>query len=437
MKKNLLSKLIAVIIAIVLMATASLTAFAAGIGNGTITSTDTSVTIPKSISLKNSSQGSYYGPAITYSYSIAPVAPPSGTTITDASTGTTLPVQAGIANGATLGGSGTVAFANPAYTITNLDDEGVESTQNITVNVDLTKFTTPGIYRYVITDTTAIADLYDAGIVRPNDYDTTRFLDVYIRYNADSTALVVGGYTLLKTNAGTADVATSKDTGFNRASEAPTGGTEKTDVYRSYNIRVEKHVQGTMGDRINDFPFTATIGNNGGQTYYYGKGTDAASLSQSSATTQNFTLRDGEAFYIRGLSPHATIAYTETNNTVETYKVTIMGKNTTSGSGWTLLTAAADEQKPIAPNGTMSLTAGAITNYDTANRRAASGADAATVATEATVTNYRDVEYINLLGAVSPTGLALRFAPFIILFIGGSALAIIFTRRKRSAKDAI
>ena len=437
MKKNLISKMIAVIIAILLVTATTIPAYAAAIGNGTVTSTDTSVTIPKGISLKNTSMGTYYGPSITYTYTIAPQAPPSGTTITDATTGTTLPVAAGPTGGATLGGGGTVTFSNPSYTISNMDDDGVESTQNLTVNIDLTKFQNPGIYRYIITDTTSIADLFDAGMVRPDDYDTTRYLDVYIKYNSTSSALTVGGYTLLKTNAGTADIATSKDTGFDRASEAPAGQTEKTDIYRSYNIRVEKHVQGDMGDRTNDFPFTFTIGNNDGKTYYYGKSTDSSQLTQSSATTQSFTLHDNETLYIRGLSPHATIAYTETNNTSETYKVTIMGKATASGSAWTLITPAADEQKPIAPNGTMSLTAGAITNYDTANRRAASGGNAATVATEASVTNYRDVEFINLLGSVSPTGLVLRFAPFIILLAGAVTLITVFRRRRKTSSDTI
>ena len=77
----------------------------------------------------------------------------------------------------------------------NVSTSGVEQKKNLTVNIDLTKFTKPGIYRYKIEDVTAIETLYNAGINRAEHYDNDRYLDVYIKNNGEN-GLAVAGYTL-------------------------------------------------------------------------------------------------------------------------------------------------------------------------------------------------------------------------------------------------
>ena len=412
--------MIAVVLAVLLMAT-SFAAFADPIDDGAISTSSTTLVIPKGITMKNTSAGSYYCPNITYTYTIAPIAPPAGTVITDSTTGASSPVEIGPAGGATLDNSGQVVFTSTL--IQNVVPGGKETTQNLTVNIDLTKFTKPGIFRYKIEDTTATSALYTAGIIRHDNYKKDRYLDVYIKNG--SSGLDVSGYALSQSNSSTAG---DKDGGFTNEYETTTDGSgtvtdENTDVYRTYNVRLEKKVTGDMGDKNHAFPFAVSV-NNGG--LYYFSTTDSNNTGAAvNGTSYTVNLKDGDTLYIRGLSPHATVGYEETNDTGETYKVTIEGKSAAEETAsWNTLVPQAE----VAATATATLTAGKVSNYDTENSNSS-------VAVDGTLTNYRDVRFTNNLASVSPTGVILRYAPFILLLACAGAL-VLFTRRTKSRRKS-
>ena len=397
---------IAIVVMIAIMAVPAVSA--ASISAGTIPTTDTTLTIPKGITIKNTVQGNYYGPNVVYSYTIEPVAPVDGSVVKDANNNN-FPVETGVADGASLLNSGNVTFTSQV--INNVTVEGIETSQNLSVSVDLTKFTKPGVYRYLITDVTTTETLFNSGIVRPADYDTTRYLDVYIKNG--TSALEVAGYTLTAENL--VDTSSAKNAGFIADAEAANG----TDSYRTYNISIQKQVTGDMGDKTHEFPFTINIDNNS-KSYYYGTDSNAVT-NVSSAASQSVNLKHGDVFYIRGLAPKALIGIIESNNTSDTYKVTVDGRDGSSSS-WSNLVAVTD----AAPGNTVELTQGAITDYAEEN-------SASSVAHEGVLTNYREIRFTNDLASVSPTGIVLRFAPFALLF-GFAIVFLMVSRRTKAAK---
>ena len=283
------------------------------------------------------------------------------------------------------------------------------------LKTDLTKFVSPGIYRYKITDETTTSALFAAGITRPDTYQTERYLDVYIK-NKTSGGLEVAAYTLMKGNNITV-TASDKDSGFNYDSESD----EHTDIYRTFNIRIEKQVKGDIGDKTHPFPFTITI-NNKGKKYFCGTDINNTSESNVESMTQNLT--HGQVFYIRGLCPQASVGYSETNDTIDTYKVKIEGKSDPSQGAWEVLVAESD----VEANGIKTLTPGKVTNYETVNSET-------DVTNNAELTKYRDVQYTNTLNSVSPTGVIIRIVPFVILIAGAVVLLIVIRRIRAGKKD--
>lgn len=403
MKKSVLSKLIAIVLSVLLMAT-SFAAFADPIDDGTISTNSTELIIPKGITMKNDETGTYYSPNITYTYTIAPETPAAGAKVSG------VDVVAGPTGGATLASS-SVAFTSAA--VDNVTSTGKEITQNLTVNIDLTKFSQVGIYRYKLSDTTATSALFTAGITRKDNYNKDRYLDVYIKNGTSGVA--VAGYALSQENSATAG---DKDGGFTKEYETTTDAgtgtvTENTDVYRTYNVKLEKQVTGDMGDKTHGFPFAVTVNNN--SLTYYSNGSAATGTSIST------TLADGETLELKGLNPHATVGYIETNDTGSTYKVTINGKTST-------LVNEAD----VNSGSTATLAVGAVSAYDTDNSNAS-------VAVDSAATDYSQVKFINNLASISPTGVVLRYSPFILLLACAGALIIFAsrTRARRKETDAI
>ncbi len=403
MKKSVLSKLIAIVLSVLLMAT-SFAAFAeaidGGANPGAISTDDTTLTIPKGITLKNDESGTYYNPNITYTYTIAPVTPATGAKVSG------VDVVEGPTGGATLA-SNSVAFT--AGEVSGITSSGKEITQNLTVNIDLTKFSQVGIYRYKISDTTATSALFTAGITRKDNYNKDRYLDVYIKNGTSGVA--VAGYALTQTNSATAG---DKDGGYTKEYETTTDAgtgtvTENTDVYRTYNVKLEKQVTGDMGDKNHAFPFAVTVNNN--SLTYYSNGSAATGTSIST------TLADGDTLEIKGLNPHATVGYVETNDTGSTYKVTINGKTSTLVN-----------EAEVASGSTATLAVGAVSAYDTDNSNTS-------VAVDSAATDYSQVKFINNLASISPTGVVLRYAPFILLLACAGALVLFATRTKARRKE--
>ena len=96
----------------------------------------------------------FYLPDLDCTYTIVPATPPDGTMCG------AIAVAAGPDDSASIAG--------PTFTSSEIvrGSTGMETTKYITVTMDPSKFDKPGVYRYLITETTSTAALYTAGIVR-------------------------------------------------------------------------------------------------------------------------------------------------------------------------------------------------------------------------------------------------------------------------------
>jgi hypothetical protein len=362
--------------------------------------------IPKSITVTGTAP-KVYGPAVTYSYTIAGVdISNSVPTVQDNASHTARPVKSGVANGVTLSD---VVFTSSEVALTSDTGTGTV-TEKLVATVNLNQFSYPGIYRYAITEkSTNTAALYAAGVTRPAE--DAFWLDVYIKNDTNATAtngLSVYGYVLLNANA---NITTTDDPSHKVS-------TLTTDSYATMDFTVTKSVTGNMGDKTNQFPFTIGVSNSG-MNFYKGKTT--AEGSATTDTSLSTTLANGESFVIKGLNPKATVTVTETNNTPDEYTVSVQDGATTPVI---FVTAA-----PVAANGTKDTgnTALAVSNYDDAN-------STTSVTAVPTASNYRAITFINDLEAISPTGVALRYAPYLAM-MGAGVVALPLSLRKKEELD--
>ena len=407
--------------------------------NADHSSVGTTLNIPKGITVYGS-MDKVYGPTVTYTYSIAPRSITNTSagydyTVTDFNNASAK-VKAGPADGVTLSDS-TAVFTSSEVT---LSSGTAEITDNITVSVDLTKFANttygPGIYRYTITDTTAINDLYAAGITRDDNYNTTRDLDVYIKYNAAGTALEVYGYVLLDTPVSPEGVddqplqwvtPTTKSSGYIDAAET------YTDEYHTIDLTLTKVVTGDMGNKNHQFPFAFTVSNLG-LNYYHGETTANTSASYTATATTSISgigLANGETYSIRGLNPKATINYTETNDTVDTYTLTVTNNGGASSYVKDNAGTSADihDVEIAMLVGTKTTETMAVSNYDTDN-------SVTSVKATIAATDAQAVTFTNNLNAISPTGVVLRIAPYALMLVAGFVFFVLMRRRREEAEEA-
>ena len=263
----------------------------------------------------------------------------------------------------------------------------------VTVDFGSVKFNAPGIYRYVITETSSPQD----GITP--DSVTTRTLDVFVQY-ADAVAggrLIVSNYILYqgtKTDAGNG-TAETKDDGF-------------TNTYTTKDLTLEKQVTGNQGDRDKYFAFTVHITGAVAGTVYNvdlanadpsptvdGEAkTNAATLTATEGTvTAIYYLKDDQSIVIRGLTEDTKYTITEDPYTTDGY--------TTShkiDGGEMVRKSSTDKQ-----------------TMDNAAHK---------------------VIFTNDKEGIVPTGILLETAPYIILglVVFAGLLALFATRRRRTNK---
>lgn len=394
MRLGSVKKMAAAAAAIIMVLGMSSTVFAATVLNtgysaGVVVSSDTTLNIPKTLVVKNPALAGVAGPGLQLTYTVAPATVADGTVITDGEDNTA-PVHPGPVDGLRL-------VSSPTFTVGETLDAsaaGADNVKNIVLEVDLTKFNDPGIYRYELTDTTTADALAAAGVDRDEHFDNVRYVDVYVQEVGSD--LVVEGYVV--GSDADEDGLLAKETFDTSTTDETSGTTYPTkDLFETYNASLTKSVTGTGGERHNQFPFAIAVSDSS-RAYYADKGTapsSSSSLNQAAHTTAlSTTLQDTETYYIAGLTKNDTVAYTETNNTDNTYSVSVTGDVTI-----------------------------AATNVS------ANGGTKVMPATD--VTDAGAVTFVNNLGSISPTGVITRFGPYIgMLAIAG---ILIFVRRR--AKD--
>ena len=385
------------------------------------TNVDNTVLIPKGVAVYNDGYNKTWMPEISYTFELSPSANIGTVTDAQGNSMTVLPgVMAAVSNSTADVDFDAAEITETTAGATQLAEE-VRSAASFTF--DPTAFTQAGIYRYQVEDITDTDDLEAVGITRVGDYDTTRDLDVYVVINNGTPE--IAGYVLSNTTDGTIVADTDKDPGYiipGTASEVPFPGqpggpggaaaqgqavVKGSDYYQSFNVTLTKSITGNMADPTNSFPFSVALANTnlGGITEIYaGKANAVADVT--TLTSLSTSLTNNEVYYIYGLNPLATVTYTETNNTQNTYKVT------TSDNALNAVQTAAGATAISGTN--------AVSNY---NGTAVETAGA-----------NNNLLFTNNLENVPPTGLVNNAMVFIILGVVAIALFACVALIKKNVK---
>ena len=455
MKKEFLKKVMALELAGAMMLGMSTTAWA----EDAPVLKDLTVPVTKTIYFFNDKGDTVYEPNVTYTFTLsAPKdAQINGATITDGS-GDKVAVKAGTAE-AIKTGTSTVNYkaTHAKVEVDATNGAAVTKSGNLVIDPTGFKFNDEGIvdktngvlragvYRYIITETVKVgdnanADVTAAGLTARSDYQNTRILDIYVTNSGTTTPVILdepAGPDKKVDGKGTEgdlkDDDPSKTQGFgdepkpgekDKDNENQPSKTEKgdstnsfagkandgtVDRYTTYHMTVQKTVGGTMGDKSNKFPFQVDIANSiatnkfdysfaNGTATEVTVGTNADATIGSATASGTVTLKDGEQIVLMGVPTNqsanngATAKINEYNNTKDKY--------TTSATNYTLAKDTLD---------------GGSASENTATVK---------------VSEEKDVVITNTLNEVSPTGVALRFAPY-LLILAGAFFLVAFTRRRR------
>ena len=247
-------------------------------------------------------------PAITFNYTIAP-----GTAVAADSTNNKPAIIAGV--GTPTIGSASFASGETAYTTVQGTDEVTldsgEKYAKKTVTVDFTnvEFSQPGIYRYVITESTNADNKAVSYDTQTSGTARTRYLDVYVVDN--NSALEVSEY-VMHTSSDVVEAATTP---------APDKSSGFVNEITSHEFTFGKEVTGNQGSKDKYFKFTLTISGAQANTTYEVDLTGAeAAPTQTAATvydtmlnpatittgshgvvTEYFYLKDGQYITVKGL----------------------------------------------------------------------------------------------------------------------------------------
>ena len=448
----MLRRVFALVLALVMVLAFSATALADGTTldangeQGAFTEKDTPesqgkvLILNKELMAYNVSEDEVNAPTISYVYTIAAATVEEGTTVTDNSNkhnsdaSVTAPVFAG--ENASDIVVDTVSWI-PENKL-NTDTDGEVNYKDITVDFSNVAFSKPGIYRYKITESLAEGFTYANTGVTETTGSHERYIDVYVRaadgYDATDGITAndwdIYGFTCFYNNAKTitdANKATSavKTTGFVAGSTDGTDDTAFTaDSYYTFNLTISKTVVGDAYAAANtEFPFTVVF-TNGTITKnidIIGDPDDPAVGTVNSAS-RVVKLKDGdEATYV-GIPCGTSVEVYETNTaTGVTYKVT------------TELTAS------NTPTTTTDDSVIAGSEPDEAAPQDEKQAYQSTKATFTTTANAdTDIEYAvaitNTFVAISPTGVILRYAPYMLILAGGILLLVLGTKLLRRSR---
>ena len=399
-----MKKILALVLAL-LVAMSMTAAFAATTTNdgATEVENDTTLTITKEIVFFNPEEISINRPAVEFTYAIAPATDVSAT-INDG-TNPAVTVKDGISGGVVMATDDKATFAAGAV---DASSTGKIASDTFAVEVKLDAFNTAkagaGVYRYELTET-APSNLEALGYEAATKNYGKRYLDVYLK-NGDS-GLEVYGYVLFTASNSDTNITktdeTDKTTGFTHE-DSDSDYTDDTNVdkYKTYNVTITKKVEGTMGDKSHAFPIYAA-GAAGASASTIALGVEDGKVESIALNAGAFEktnvadLKDSEAVTITGIPMGTTLTINEKNDTPDTYKMEATGLE-----GFTSSTAANTE------SGTGTVTSSAI--------------------------EVKEVTFTNTLDEISPTGVVLRFAPYIAMLAGG-VLLLVLARKRRSHKD--
>ncbi len=420
-------KLGAVLLTVAMAFAMNSTVFAANLTNGEVggytspdspTVQDNSINIVKEIVAYNPNGTTVNAPIVTYTYEVTP-ATVAGLSVTDDTSdhdpavAVTAPVNQGITTGLVVTGTaagsagndtkaeGTLVFTNSSTFATAL--AGQTNSYDINLDFENVAFTQPGVYRYQIVETTS-ATLSDVAIQAGSA--KTRFLDVYVDSN-----LKIYGYVCMATN-DSVTPSTAKTNGFVASSNG-------ADSYYTYDLTLSKTVNNDAYGKANTaFPFTVIFNNtpNYSAAFAIGEtaGTGSTGITPAAGAAPAWKgvaeVKDGGAITYTGIPAGVDVDVYETNIvTGATYSVS------TSVNGGT----------PVVDGtvvwGTKPTTAVAQTtkaDYESTKATVDTSVNTA-------VTANQTFAIINTLLLISPTGFIVRFAPYMLVLMGGLFLIVL------------
>ncbi len=417
------------------LSTSAFAADAAEFNNGVAGSwsvKDTEIVQSASINLKkeiiafNPNGTTVHAPEITYTYSVTP-AEVDGLTVTDdkndhaSEIAVSAPVQAGITAGVKVNGGesgsasaaiGTLAFTNNDSWIT--DPEGKVNSSDINLDFNGVSFSKPGVYRYRIDETTSAA--YDEVAMKDGGTNTV-YLDVYVDGN-----LRIYGYVCMADNKSVSPDS-PKINGFVNGSDS-----DGSDKYYTYDLTVSKNVENdAYGEKNIAFPYTIIFSNPENYTSRFtidetvGSGSEGIKPAANSAPTWNGVakVKEGGAITYTGIPAGIDVTIYETNVATG---VTYSAQTKINGA------AAGDPDNAV-------IWGSAPTAAAAQTEKADWESTARTVDTNKIEnTDSQSFEIINTLLLISPTGVALRVAPFVLMMAAGAVL-LLFARRRRAEAE--
>ena len=385
-------------------------------------------------------------PTITYAYTID-AATVSDITVTDAANkhnpegSVTAPVKPG-ESGATVSN---LVLAPSDDKTWNSGTDGVSNFETITVDFGSVVFTGAGVYRYVVTEKLASGFSYaTSGVTESTETSVEgarkRYIDVYVRpaegYTDGTKAADwdIYGYTCFYNNTNITDdnktTVPVKTTGFVAGT---TDGTNDTafvaDRYYTFNLTLRKTVVGDAYGATNvTFPFTVVFTNTTATRDFHIIASPEAA-DKGVVTIPNASvvvgLKSGETATFTGIPCGTSVEVYETNvATGVTYKVsTVLTKSTTSEE------PRVDDQVTHGDAPT-----NAVAQADSKPAYQSTKATFSTNANEDTDVQYK-VDITNTFVAISPTGVILRYAPYMLVLVGGLLLLGFGWKLLRRSRD--
>jgi len=450
------------------------------------------IKIAKEITAFNPDETLIYGPAFTYTYTVTPGT--SGVSITDATTdhasglATSTTTLSGITTGVVVNGGAAGNAASAAGTLawTNADilaadtvaNGGAANTKYFTIDFTNVVFTAPGVYRYTITETPAANDAsYAAAGITETTGSRVRYLDVYVMRSSTFEDLETNGGTAGKTayvntdwkvygyvcvyddnDAITPDGDTTT-TGAMKTNGFVAGTNDSTavpaDQYHTYNLTIGKTLSGDNTMNSHKFPFDATwtAGTATGSFRFAVESSSAqvTTTSQAATTTVNgVTVNAGDLLYTYDTTNTAEYALTSADKdgapsianggTIKYIgipngtKVTVTERNDVVGTTYTT-TAKETIGSGTATDVVFNSSSTAALSSDGKIATTDQGDTAVYAQGTPTADSNYAVQFTNTLAIISPTGVAFRVAPYVLMLCAGIALVLI-TRRRENTEEA-
>ncbi|MDO5100660.1 MAG: FctA domain-containing protein [Eubacteriales bacterium] len=212
-------------------------------------------------------------------------------------------------------------------------DTGTDIVKTGNLELDETKFTAPGIYRYVIEENNGGYEGITYSTVKKN-------FDVYVDQNNDIISY-----------------AFSNDLGTEKTDGKFTNDYGK-DNDTIHDLTVTKEVTGNQGDKNKLFDFSVKVDGAAGEKYTVEVKEDANAavntITLETGTAQTVKLKDGGSIHIWGLSDTDKVTVDETDYAAEGY--------TTTGELTGLMVTADNTQKTITNDKEVSALTGIVTD---------------------------------------------------------------------------